>query len=302
MNLAIIFLFHANPDICANRLEILRRFNPDTPIYGLFGGEAEEEAKHRAALQGYLDDFYAFPDDRPTEWKWRNADQMIAEWYRARGKNLPWDTVVLVEWDMIVAGNLRTIYGSVKQDEIVVPGLRPLREVEHWWYQVNRRRPERRSEYLGLLDHVRREHGYDSEPLCGYTFGSCLPRTFLEKYATIASPDLGYLEYKVPMYAQIFGTPFCTAHSVPVWWDKPIFAWHPRRRWNPFPPFWMIPPAERALNAAKREIPVAEIQRQLRLPNGARLFHPVYGIVPPEELSKGRSGSTRIGLNGSPIQ
>ena len=285
MKLAVLFLFHANPEICVNRMEILRRFNPDTSIYGLYGGDTEGEKKFRAALQGFLDDFYAFPDDRTANWKWRNSDQMIAEWYRARGKNLPWDTIVFVEWDMIVAGKIQSIYAALKQDELLFPGLRSVSEIEHWWPQVRKWKPKRRSEYLDLLDHVRKEHGYDKKPLCGYMFGSCLPRTFLEKYSACASPDLGYLEYKIPIYAQIFGTPFCTAHPIRVWWDKPIFSWFPSHRWNLYPPPWMIPSAARALNAARREIPLTEIRKQLGAPKGARMFHPVSGIVPLEDLS-----------------
>lgn len=286
MNLAILFQFYTQPRICANRLEILRHFNPHTPIFGLYGGDGADSDRHREILGGMLDDFYVCPMDRTKRWKWRNGDQIIADWYRARGTELSWDTVVLVEWDMVVAENIGTIFAPLKKDEILIPGLRPVREVERWWSQVTKRKPKRRTKYIEFLRHVRKEHGYTDEPLCGYLFGSCLPRTFLEKYAPGASPDHGFMEYKIPIYAQIFRTPFCTDHDIRVWWDRPINAWLPRPRWYVYPPSWMIPAAARALNASKREISFAEIRRQVAAPDGMKLFHPVYGTVPLGALSR----------------
>jgi len=39
MKLAVLFWFYKEPEICHNRLEILRQHNPTVPIYGLYGGD-----------------------------------------------------------------------------------------------------------------------------------------------------------------------------------------------------------------------------------------------------------------------
>ena len=284
MKLAILFWFHDNPGVCANRLEIIRKYNPDASIYGLYGGEREREEKLRAVLQDDLDDFFKFPGTRTGEWKWWNGDQMITEWYRTRGRALPWDTVVGVHWDMIVVGGIGTLFSGLRKDEILLSGLRPVREIERWWFHVNKQNRLLRAEYHSFLERVRDEHGYDEEPLACQFIVACLPRSFLEPYSKLREPNLGYLEYKIPIYAQIFGTPFCIAHPFQPCWDKPIFSWYPSRRWNRLPPRWAIPARERTLNAFKRVIPRGEISRQLRAPDGARIFHPVYRLIAPGDL------------------
>ena len=289
MRLSVLFLFHKDVEVCANRLEIVRAFNSDVAIYGLYGGEAESAAEYRKGLDSYLDDFFVFPGDRCSRWKWWHMDQLIAEWYRARGKDLTWETIVLVPWDMVVVGALGTLFSDLMPDEILLSGLRPVREIERWWPYVSKQNPERRAQYLAFLERVRNEHSYDHEPLACLMALACLPRSFLDRYAQISEPELGYLEYKIPIFAQIYGTPFCTSHPFRPWWDRPIIPWYPPRRWNRRPPRWTVPPTERALNAGIREIPHREIRRQLRAPLGARIFHPVYGMYAPnslEELSR----------------
>lgn len=284
MKLAILFWFYKNPEVCANRLELLRKFNPDATIYGLYGGDKAHEGEFRAALQDDLDDFYAFPEGQSAQWKWRNGDLMIAEWYRTRGRSLSWDTVVLAQWDMIVAGEIGTLFCNLQKDEILLSGLRPVREVEGFWFHVRKRNPKYRAEYFAFLERARNEYGYDDDPLACLFIVVCLPRAFLEQYSKLDDAELGHLEYKIPIYAQVFGIPFCTAHRFHPWWDRPIFRWHPRRRWNPFPPRWTIPSAERALNAVKWDIPVDEMRRQLKSPDGARIFHPVSVVVTIDDI------------------
>jgi len=284
MKLAVLFQFHKDVEVCVNRLEILRFFNPDAAIYGLYGGENAQAEDFRRALDGYLDDFFAFPDGHSGEWKWLNVDQMITEWHRVRGRRLPWDTVFVVAWDMVVVGKLEALFSDLKPGEILLSGLRPVREIERWWYHVNRLNVPARAAYLAFLERMRNEHDFTGEPLACLLVIACYPRAFLDRYSTRADPEPGYMEYKVPICAQAFGTPFCTSHPFRIWWDRPIFGWYSRGRLNRLPPYWLVPPDQRALNAIAREIPAQEIRRQLRKPGGARIFHPVYATYAPEEL------------------
>jgi hypothetical protein len=263
MKLAILFWFYKKPQVCENRLEILRKYNPDTPIYGLYGGDPKEANRYRLTLCEYLDDFYVFDQQKDTNWKWLHGDLMIATWYRERGIGLSWDTIVVVQWDTVVYGPVSELFSMLKEGEILLSGLRPVEEVEQRWSWVSPDNPDQRERYLRFLEYVRRHSGFDQEPLCCLFIVVCLSRSFLERYSGVEQPELGFLEYRVPIYAQIFGTPFCTEHPFEPWWDG-------------IDPFSQ----DLALNALPREIARRTILRHLMHPRGARVFHPYSRISP----------------------
>jgi hypothetical protein len=113
----------------------------------------------------------------------------------------------------------------------------------------------------------------------------CLPRTFLERYAYIEQPDLGFIEYRIPMYAQIFGIPFCEDHPFQADWGRN----DPRD-----PMFRAKNPVKRLLNAFHlklnpiplnpwRDISLIPIYRQLRKKAGFRIFHPYQRLFPTQK-------------------
>jgi hypothetical protein len=83
---AILFRFHREPAVCRTRLELLRSLNPGVPIYGL--GEP-------IGLDGAFEDLHVI-EDRPPEWKWQHGDLAVADWYRAVGRERPFDVLRLV--------------------------------------------------------------------------------------------------------------------------------------------------------------------------------------------------------------
>ena len=219
MKLAILFWFYKEPQICENHLALLRKYNPDTPIYGLYGGDPKEADKYSSILGKYLNDFYTFTQDKDPDWKWHLGDLLITDWYCERGKNLSWDTILIVQWDMLVFAPVNELFSMLKQDQILLSGLRPIKEVEHFWDWVNPDiKPELRQLYLKFLEYVQKKYDYNQEPLCCLFVVVCLPRNFMEKYSRVEQPELGFIEYRVPMYAQIFQTPFCTEHPFKAWW------------------------------------------------------------------------------------
>ncbi|MBW4474801.1 MAG: hypothetical protein KME45_31150 [Stenomitos rutilans HA7619-LM2] len=280
MKLAILFWFYKEPEICKNRLEILRQHNPTTPIYGLYGGDLRSLDQYRSALGKYLDDFYAFPEDKNSYWKWIQGDLMITHWYLKRGKNLEWDTVVIVQWDMLVFGAVAQLFSMLKQDQLLLSGLRPIAEVENDWQWVSPMVPERRQKYLEFLEYIQKNYGYRHDPLGCLFIVIGFPKTFLDQYSKVEEPELGFLEYRIPIYAQIFGTSFCENHPFQAWWVdvEPIFQIkNPIKRavnalslrLNPNP-----------LNPAKREISLIPIAFHLSNQDGARIFHPYEHVFP----------------------
>lgn len=136
MKLAILFWFYKEPEICLNRLELLRKNNSDIPIYGLYGGSLKTVNQYRSLLEPYLDDFYVFTANEDPLWKWLQGDLMIVDWYRKRGKDLVWDTIVIVQWDMLVLDSVEHLFSTLEKDQILLSGLRPIKEVENNWQWV----------------------------------------------------------------------------------------------------------------------------------------------------------------------
>lgn len=113
-----------------------------------------------------------------------------------------------------------------------------------------------------------------------------LPRIFLDKYANVEQPELGFIEYRIPMYAQIFDIPFCENHPFSAWWVDidPIFQVKNSMRraftelylkFNPNP-----------LNPARRDISLIPIYRHLSRRRGARIFHPYQQIFPIQKQQR----------------
>ena len=263
--LAILFWFYKEPEICKNHLELLRRYNPTVPIYGLYGGDLEDVDTYKDVLDKYLDDFYFFTQDKSSSWKWHLGDLLITDWYCQRGKYLSWDTIIIVQWDMLVFGSLHELFPMLQKEQILLSGLRPIKEVEERWSWTSTViTPGLRRQYLKFLDFVKEKYSYNQEPLCCLFIVVCLPRTFLEKYSAIEQPELGFLEYKVPIYAQIFGTPFCVDHPFQPWWNCDS----------------MTSKNKETLNAKRLDISLIAIFKNLIDKNGVRVFHPYRKAFP----------------------
>lgn len=266
MKLAVLFWFYKEPDLCENRLILLRQANPEAKVYGLFGGDPAQAGIFRERLGRYLDDFYVFSEPKDAHWKWYHGDQMIAHWYRQRGCSLAWDSIFIAQWDMLVFGKLEHLFAGLKEGEVLFSGLRPVREVDPWWWYIREGSPER-EEYLRFVAFVQDTYGYCAEPVCGEFIVICLPRCFLEQYVHIPNPELGFLEYKIPIYAQIFGVPFCTDHTHNPWWGDD-------------PSTQSAPLLARALNSETKDVPLRSIMAHLARPAGRRIFHPVFQEYP----------------------
>jgi hypothetical protein len=280
VQLGILFWFYRDPLLCENRLRLLRRRNPKTPVYGLYGGPRDEAERYASALEGLLDDFWAFPDDADARWKWRNGDLILARWFADHGTDLDWDSVFVAQWDMVVTAPLVSFLPPLDVGDMLVSGLRPVREVEGWWQWV---RGAARPEYDRFLHHVADHSTVVEEPMCCQFIGLVLPRQFLARYAEITEPELGFLEYKLPIYAQVFGTRLVPDTCFRPWWpEEPATA--NAKRTASLMHAWPTPV----------RLPVMAIEA-LR-PGGRRVFHPYHGIYPHDVASlrelvvHGRSG------------
>lgn len=259
INLAILFWFYKEPEICKNRLQILRKNNPELKIYGLFGGDKTEEGKFRDVLTEYLDDFYVSPFE-DEDWKWINGDLMILDWYARRGKQLRWDSIAIVQWDTLVFDSIRAVFANIKKDQIYLSGLRKLDSYsEKHWDWTSPQDPARKN-YLSFLEYVNENYGYSKKPIpaCLFIF-VIFPRLFLEKYLNVENKNVGMLEYKIPVYADIFGIETYVKDMGVHWWGNVH---------------------KKPLNAEPTPIRKTYIEDELKKPGGWRIFHPYLKLWP----------------------
>lgn len=282
MNLAFLFWFYKDLDVCENRLSALRAKNPNSRIYGLYGGDPAKADVAQARLGRWLDDFYAFQDDRDAHWKWRHGDQLIAAWHRDRGHALPWDSLIVAQWDMLLLAPAKRLFPTLKPGEALFSGLRPAREVEGWWGWLSGVDPDKRADRDAFRAYLKTEHGYQDEFLCCLFIVACLPRRFLDLYVAAGPPEVGFLEYKLPTLARVFGIPFCQAHPYRPWW-----ASNPATK--------DAPARERLLNAVGQDVAFDDVLAEMARCDGLRIIHP-YRRHFPNWLANGLMASVMLRL------
>lgn len=293
LNIAILFWFYKELEICENRLQILRKSNPGVKIYGLYGGPLTDEDRFINTLSPYLDDFYTSPkEDAPvvddfdtinTEinrrygdpvdsmiaeryggWKWNHGDLVILDWYESRGKSLSWDSIAITQWDMLVFDSIQSIVPGIQEGEIFLSGLRDLTKLveSKWWHTSADEKT--RENYRAFFEYANKTYDYQrTPPLCCQFIFEVFPRQFFDKYATVLDKELGMLEYKIPTYADVFKIPFYKK-DIGVAWEDLEEDFH-----------------NAPMNSSPRgELSESYIRKELKKPDGWRMFHPYSKLWP----------------------
>ncbi len=152
---------------------------------------------------------------------------------------------------------------------MLISGVRPVREVEAWWQWT---RGEARAEYDAFLALVAARYGPVEDPMCCQFIGMVAPRTFLDRYGGIEEPELGFLEYKVPVYAQAFGVPLVADTCFRPWWpEEPATSGATR--------------TETLVHAWRTPVRLPVMLYESKVPHGRRIFHPYHGIYPHDAAS-----------------
>jgi hypothetical protein len=261
MRLAILFWFYKDLPVCINRLRILRNFNPSTQICGLYGGPAGESAVFEEGLSPFLDDFFCYPFDKDPDWKWRNGDFLINEWFRARGHGLEWDTIVVVQWDMLLMGSVADIFFELKKGEILLSGVRSVEDVASDWFWVTSGQRLNHAIFKAFSTYLLKRHRFNEKALACHFVVACLPRSFLEEYSSAGVPELGFVEYRLPTFAKLFNTPFCESKRFDSWWS---------RKANPPG----VRHSDTVIRPTGKSIPFPIILLHLLRRGGSRVFHP----------------------------
>ena len=258
--LAILFWYYKAPAICCRRLAELRRLHPTTAIYGLYGGDPGQIGDF-AELRTWLDDAWCYDSAQPEEWKWRHGDLMIAEWFDKRGRDLAWDSIAVVQWDMLVCRPLDQVFSPLDRDEVYLPGVRPVSEVEGFWWWAKPGTPQR-AEMDAFEAGLRQRHRFGALQGCQFVC-AVFSRRFLELYGSMPDREIGFLEYKLPSCVLAFGMSLRDYPQLKVSWQSDPHETRPV-----------------VLSARKGAIRARDILLQRLVPGGARLFHPVHAEYP----------------------
>jgi hypothetical protein len=232
-------------------------------VFALFGGMAGDIPAAQAALLGLVDDFYAYPHAKDPKWKWKHGDQLIATWYKERGHQLEWSTIFVMQWDMLIAEPLNSLFAELNPDEILLSGYRSFESVATWWPWAKPKDPD----LIAFKNYLKSNFNYDDKLFACLFIVACLPRKFLQKYAELEHADIGFLEYKIPTLAHIFGTPICKTDRFDPWWAADPSTKNVLR-------------SQKWLNAIAQEVSWLAIILKMADDDAKKIFHPIFKITP----------------------
>lgn len=254
MRLAALIQFHTDPLLVRNRARLVRAFEPDVKVYGLYGGHEHVYeilgAPLRALLRPWVEDVFCI-GGRTAFWKRSHTDLAVRDWYRGIGHTFEFDAIAVFQWDLLTLAPLSELYASVPDGALGVTALAPLSAVGERWHWL--RYSSWRSQLESLQRQLDREYGFREEPHASLGPGSLLPRAFLEAYAASDVPELCHDEVRLPLYGRALGFDVV---------DNGLYG------------RWFDPAEERFFNADKHPIARDVVRAELARSGGRRAFHP----------------------------
>lgn len=195
----ILFRFHKSFDVCKQKLELLRRMNPDMPIHGMYGGVGGVEAVPDFC-KDLLDTLYALPFEDKL-YSWRNGDICVRWWYKEEGHKHDFSHICVAEWDLLYLKPLYEIYHGFSDEctnYIALSADYQTLYDDGWpWIQ---------GFFERAVSKLEKDTGIHLKDLSfGIMGGVALCRAFLDKYA--AEPIASYCndEVRLSVYTELFG-------------------------------------------------------------------------------------------------
>jgi len=201
MKRVILFRYHKEFEVCEQNIRLLRRLNPECPIIGLFGGEANNAPP--LSLTELLDDNYVLPFE---DWfyKWRNGDLCVLNWFEKVGQKLDFDVVNLIEWDLALLKPIDEIYRTAGDGFGVgkIFGYDYAKKIDWPWLFSHKERPL----WLKQMESVKDvSKPIDETKMEFFVFGGIqIPRSFLEKYQEEQPRPFINDEPRVSLYAYLW--------------------------------------------------------------------------------------------------
>ena len=276
MKRIILFRFHRHPTICLQRLRMTHALNPHIPIYGLFGGPKREAEKMQKLLTPHLTHFFIVPSISHAllksshtckscrtghtiegYWNWKNGDLLIRTWFQKIGKEIDFDMLHVMEWDLLLTRPIEELFRHISANSIGLTAPQPISVIGRRWNWTTK--DHKRQEFEHLMLYVQKHYNYQQHPLCCFAPGNCLPRSFLTEYSHHTIPPLSIDEVRLPLFAHIFGFPIVDTALTPVEYTSLAFS---------------------LFNTDQAEVPLSLIEKELKKGKGAPAFHPCTRKLP----------------------
>jgi len=259
---ALLFWFYKDPGVCVNHLQILRRLNPAIPVYGLYGGPGNDAGAFRGCCD-LLHDCYTTSAPPDPLWRWRNGDLLLREWYQERGRFLPFDLLAIVQWDLLLLAPIDTWFAGMRDNDVFFSSARPVDALASWFWTSD---PKEKPSYEEFRRYLSADCHYYGSPWCCEFVMACLPRLYFELWLKIGRPAVGYIEYKLPTYAKMFGFDFHRCIDLDTFWFNP--ADHKAYNWRV------------ALTARKEPVHLLRVIAHKLSGAKGRAFHPYVDKYP----------------------
>jgi hypothetical protein len=275
----ILFRFHEFFDVCDSRISRLRALNPGIDIHGLYGGTRQNLTSASPSFLKKFESLHLLTQD--SMWCWMFGGFLgVDSWYKSIGRQLDFDVVHLIEWDLLMEDPLVNLYRHIEPECIGVTAPTPIDALKGEWLWLTEE--EKEAELHLLLEFIRVNHGLTPVVHACFLAGSCFPRGFLESISRWNVPSYCNDEILLCLYAQVAETELRDTGFLRNWskfsrWGSYFpkslvsdpFA-GPRRnqihRW--FVDF-------RYFNCDGYNVAIGDIQKQLAHTQGRRVFHPV---------------------------
>jgi hypothetical protein len=236
-------------------------------MYGIFEGPQQDVQTARDAFGSLLSNVY-FHQGRSAVWKWVNQDLVIRSWHDQVGKNLDFDVLHYIEWDLALFAPLDEVFSGIPPQALGLTGLTPIDDIESKWSWTSR--DPFRTDWLDLLEHAVNRYDFTGRPHACFGVGSCLPREFLDKYLSTPVLEISNNETRLPLYAQILGFDLRdNGLSRGIICDDSEY-----RLFN----------CRRRPDAVESEVQLDDILSQISDPYGRRAFHPYYTLLDIDEM------------------
>jgi hypothetical protein len=248
----IVFRFYNAFDVCRQRLQQLKTYNPDVPIYGLFGGRKVNLEVARHELLPFLEHLYLIcHEDRL--WKWLHADISLKEWYRDVGRSVAFDYLYDYEFDIATFAPLHELYPPVRPNTQYFSQVRMLTPDLRRRWQWTGSEPDK-SRVAMFSEYMQRTFGLPQLDTSILATAPLLSREFVATFAETEDIDWVFSEVSLPAYVRALG--FAIAD-------------------NGFYPGDTAGAGLKFFNPYNEAIEESIIVDELRKPWGRRVFHPV---------------------------
>lgn len=260
MKRIVLLRFHKNPSLVQNRINLINYFNPEIEIYGLFGGN-KKELPDFEKLTGFKHLFFLDIKDRDI--KWRFSDYSILNWYTNYGKNIEFDIVHTIEYDLVILESLeKTFPYKENEKHIYITSLIELDLIKpEWnWYQ----NPDFPVAECKAFEALMKEKYHLKKLYGSMAPGTTVTKEYLDGYSKLDLPLIAFDEMRFPAIAQILGIQMRDNGFVRDWFDEESLDF-------------------RLFNSDNHEVSLDELFKAYKS-GYQRAFHPVYKEISLEKL------------------